>query len=120
MGALFFGGFAVRPAFWAGFVLLVLVHELGHAWMVKRAGAEVLAVELSALGGVCRWSGEVTRVQRACIAWAGVWAQALVFLAALTVQALEGTPTSESGRELLSVSLPRFAVGTKTRVPLQI
>lgn len=103
LGALLFGGLAVRPGFWVGFVLLLLAHELGHAWMVQRAGAEVLAVELSALGGVCRWSGEVSRMQRACIAWAGVWAQALVFLAAFTVQALAGPPASEMGRELLTV-----------------
>ena len=103
LGLLVMGGFAVRPAYWGAYVLLVLVHEAGHAWLVARAGGEVLSVELTGLGGECHWSGDVTRVQRACIAWGGVWAQAAAGVVALALVALHGRPTTMAGLDVLAV-----------------
>ncbi len=94
LGALILGGFRFIPAYWLGFFLLVLAHELGHAFVVRRVGGKVLTVDVMAMGGQCTWTGEVTALQRACIAWGGIWAQALLFGAAMAVQWLQGPPTT--------------------------
>lgn len=84
---------AVRPSFWIVAGLLgytlerpqliaiwiaivfvsVLVHELGHALVARRFGAEV-AVTLTTLGGLTSWqapAGKVTPGRRAAVAAAG-------------------------------------------------
>ena len=53
LGALFFGHFEFVPGFWLGFVLLVLFHELGHAYLAHRRRLGVLEVQVHGLGGVC-------------------------------------------------------------------
>lgn len=82
LGALFFGGFAFRPGFWLGFFAIIILHELGHAVVVKAVRQHVAGIDVIALGGVCKWSGSVTPIQRALIAWGGVWAQMVLFAAA--------------------------------------
>ena len=78
-GALFVSGLTIRPGVWVGFLALVLIHELGHAVLVRRQGLNVIAVDVHGLGGVCRYSGfRVTPVQRSIIAWGGVLGQALL------------------------------------------
>lgn len=63
-----------RLAIWVGVVLAsVVVHELGHALLARRFGAEV-TMELWALGGLTTWepvSGPIAPVRRAAIAAAG-------------------------------------------------
>ncbi len=54
LGALFFSRFKFAPAFWLGFVLLVLVHEVGHAWVAQRLGHRALAIEVTGFGGLCK------------------------------------------------------------------
>src|SRR5262245_31795457 len=36
LGALFFSGFRFEPGAWLGFVLIILLHEIGHALLVMR------------------------------------------------------------------------------------
>src|SRR6185503_15369253 len=81
IAALVFTGFALDPGRWVGFFLLVVVHELGHAALVRRYGFHVEAIEVNGLGGVCAWGGDATAKQRAVIAWGGVLAQAALLLA---------------------------------------
>lgn len=90
LGAAVFGRFEFVPAFWLGFFLLILVHELGHAFAVRRVGGQVLSVDVTGLGGLCAWRGEVTRIQRACVAWAGVWAQLVLLGMTLLLQGMYG------------------------------
>jgi len=89
IGAFLFSGMIVGAAFapgaWAAFVLLVLVHELGHAALVRRFGLRVLAIDVHGAGGACRWQGHATELQRAKIAWGGVLAQALLLVATALV-----------------------------------
>ncbi len=94
LGAFVFGRLAIVPGFWLGFLGLIGLHELGHAAMVRASGARVIATEVHGLGGQCRWTGEVSSLQRALIAWGGVFAQAVVLLAAMGAKALLGPPTS--------------------------
>lgn len=104
LGALFFGGFRFAPAFWAGFFGLVLLHELGHAYYVRRYGQRVLSVEVHGLGGLCTWSGKVSPIRRAIIAWGGVVAQWLVYSGAQLFVWIQGAPQSDGGREILFVA----------------
>jgi Zn-dependent protease len=69
------------PAAWAAFVVLILVHEIGHAVLVRRYGLSVLSIDVHGAGGVCRWAGHASEVDRAKIAWGGVVAQALLLVA---------------------------------------
>jgi Zn-dependent protease len=87
LGAWFFCGFHWAPVAWLTFALLILAHELGHAFMVRVAGAHVLGVDLTVFGGLCTWQGHTNRFQRAYIAAGGVLAQAVIFVAATMVQA---------------------------------
>jgi stage IV sporulation protein FB len=78
-------GLSFVPGAWLGFLVLVLVHELGHAVAARAFGAEVISINAHGLGGTCEWYGHVTPKQRAIIAWGGVVAQfALLLVAQLT------------------------------------
>ena len=92
VGALVFGQGRFVPGFWLGFFLLVFVHELGHAVLVRRYGHRVVSIDIHALGGMCRWSGEPTAIDRSRIAWGGVLAQAVAFAVATAAIALAGPP----------------------------
>lgn len=105
VGAVLLGRFAFVPGFWVGFFFLVLAHELGHALVVRLCGQQVLAVEVTGLGGVCRWQGHATPLARAAIAWGGVWAQLLVFAAAGLFLLLRGLPSSWFAAQLLEALL---------------
>lgn len=80
LGALLFSGGAFAPGFWLGFVLLVFLHEVGHALLVMKLRHRVTAIDITGFGGMCRWTGAATPVERSVIAWGGVLAQ-LVLLA---------------------------------------
>jgi Zn-dependent protease len=100
LGAVVFGRFQFVPAFWSCFLVLVILHEMGHATLVRRFRARPLSLDVHALGGLCRWEGEVTRRQRALIAWGGVFAQALAFVVAEAALALCGPPRTAATREI--------------------
>jgi Zn-dependent protease len=90
--ALIFGQGAFAPGFWLGFVLIVLIHELGHAALVRRCRCAVVSIDVHGMGGVCRWSGDPTRIQRAWIAWGGVLAEIIALIATYAVIAVFGPP----------------------------
>ncbi|MEZ4220517.1 MAG: hypothetical protein R3B13_06255 [Polyangiaceae bacterium] len=103
LGMLVFGGLRVAPAFWLGFFVLVLLHELGHAFIVRAYGHRVLSVDVTGFGGLCRWSGSATAMERGLIAWGGVLAQAVLLAVALGITLSVGAPKALWARELLSV-----------------
>jgi Zn-dependent protease len=100
-----FGRFRFVPVFWAAFLVLTLVHELGHAAIVRWIRAQVIAIDFLPAGGVCRWAGEASPIQRACIAWGGVWAQLVVLAAALGWQWVFGLPRSYAGAQILDACI---------------
>jgi len=85
VGAFVFGGLEFVPAFWLGFTLLVFAHELGHAMVVRKFGHRVSSIDITGIGGMCRWSGSATAMERALIAWGGVMAQSVLLVAAAIV-----------------------------------
>lgn len=94
VGMLLFGRFQFVPAFWLAFLLIVLLHEMGHAYVVRRVGAKVHSIDVLAIGGLCHWSGDVSPIARACIAWGGVWAQMILLAGTYLALAVHGWPTT--------------------------
>jgi Zn-dependent protease len=80
------------PGAWLGFLLVVLVHQIGHAVAVLRGGLRLVAVDVTGVGGACRFEGIPTPRRRVLIAWSGVLAQALLLLAAILWRAVFGRP----------------------------
>ncbi len=76
------------PGAWLGFLVIVLVHELGHALVVRSVRAHVLSINVHGFGGTCEWYGNVTAKQRAMIAWGGVIAQAALYGVARLAQTI--------------------------------
>src|SRR5262245_6600979 len=103
VGALIFSGFRFAPVFWLAFFALVLLHELGHAFFVRRYRHHVLSIDITGFGGLCRWNGHASAYERAVIAWGGVVAQILLFFATVIVVALVGLPRAMWSRELVDV-----------------
>ena len=101
LGALVFGGGRFAPGLWVGFFLLVLLHELGHATVVRHHRMRVLSVEIHALGGLCRWEGMASPLARATIAWGGVWAQLALLLGTVLTLALLGAPRGRFAVEMV-------------------
>ena len=103
IGAFIFTRFEFVPVIWLGFALIVLVHEFGHALMVRWCDATVLSIDMDALGGSCSWEGEVSHIQRSLIAWGGVLAQLVLFFAVRIVHVTAGWPAMLGGFQLLSM-----------------
>src|SRR4051794_24202477 len=74
IGALLFPGVAFEPFAWVAFFALILIHELGHTVLARRYGHEVVGVDITGFGGVCKWGGDATDYERAAVAWGGVLA----------------------------------------------
>jgi hypothetical protein len=96
-----FGRFRWSPGFFVAYPCLLLAHELGHALLVQRYGHRLASVEVTGLGGACRWSGNATPLEEAIIAWGGVLAQLGVFGATLLWLRLL-PPTGAFGWEVAS------------------
>jgi stage IV sporulation protein FB len=99
------GGLHLAPGAWLAFVLLVLIHEAGHAFIVRRVGARALALDVTGFGGLCWWEGSVTPIQRACIAWGGIWAQLVVLAITVTAVLLLGEPGHWFVKEMVGVAI---------------
>ena len=105
VGAFVFGHFRFVPGFWVGFFLLVLVHELGHAFLVRQRGLHNREIRVHGLGGVSiHERGSI--YDQAIIAWGGVLAQLLVlYVPTKIVTSLVALPRLPFLLELLSAFL---------------
>ncbi len=101
VGAYVFGGFRFIPAYWAGFVLLILLHEIGHALLVQRYHLGVSEIVIHGAGGYCRHERAASSWQDSVIAWGGVLAQAVVYVIAVVVGRLAAPVTSPAAYQLL-------------------
>ena len=103
VAAFLFGAGRWTPAFWLGFCLVILVHELGHALMVHRVGGRVDSIDVTGWGGHCVWSGDPTAFEDALVAAGGVLAQVVVLVAAAAVFLVLGRPQSPFAIDLVQV-----------------
>ena len=85
IAALFFSAQGLRAGRIAGLLLLILVHELGHAALMKAFKLRVVGIVLHGAGGECAAAGFAMPVQLAAIAWGGVLAQGALWLVAWRV-----------------------------------
>jgi Zn-dependent protease len=97
LGLLAFGGIRFLPGFWIGFTVMILLHELGHAYLVKRLDHNVQAVVVHGFGGFCRWDGYASRLEHSVIAWGGVLAQGFLLLGTLAWVEVMGPATTPFG-----------------------
>ena len=78
----------------ASFLLAILVvfHELGHAWVCRRLNIEVLEINVGFPFGYCAYdTSNLDRYKDGLVAWGGVLAQGVLLVAALlTFRYLEG------------------------------
>ena len=65
LGVLMFSGGRMAPGLWLGIVTLIVLHELGHAYLVHRAGLVNLGIDITGFGGRCRWAGAPSPAERA-------------------------------------------------------
>ncbi len=78
LGLLWVSGLSFLPGAWAAYVLVVLLHEMGHAFLARRYGLAVKEIMLHGLGGHCAYVGYPSAWQRSVIASGGVTVQALL------------------------------------------
>ena len=97
--ALLAGGLRFAPGAWLGLVLVVLLHEMGHAFWARRFQMDVTEILIHGLGGHCAYLGTPSPKQRSIVAWGGVLAQALVLLVVFPIS-LALPATSELQRDL--------------------
>lgn len=103
LGAFIFGGYRFAPAFWLAFVLLVLIHELGHAFMARGLGHAPLGVEVTGFGGLCRWDGSrASDLHRSLVAWGGVLAQGVLWVITYVYTVVAGPPSSMAEYHIVS------------------
>jgi Zn-dependent protease len=76
------------------YTTLIAVHALGHAAFARRAGVEVHALVITAIGGLCFFDPPPAAIDRLLIASGGLLAQLAVFGLTLAVVALPGDITS--------------------------
>lgn len=88
IGVFVLTGLSFNPFDWIAVLLLLLVHEMGHAFLARRYRLHLLSIDLNALGGACRIAGDPTLSEAATVAWGGVVAQALLLVAALVVRGI--------------------------------
>ena len=94
LGALVWSRFQILPAFWLGFALLILIHELGHALMVVRYRLGLSEIAIHGAGGYCRHERSGSRFEEAVVAWGGVLAQLTLYAVVQLALLLFGPPSS--------------------------
>jgi Zn-dependent protease len=85
LGALVMSRFQFVPGYWLGFVLLILLHEWGHALLVLRYRLGLTDIAVHGLGGWCRHAHAGTPFQASAVAWGGVLAQLAILVVAYAV-----------------------------------
>lgn len=103
LGMLVMSGFSFLPAYWLGFVLLVLVHEAGHALVVLHYRLRLLEIMVHGFGGYCSHGSAKSELEDAAIAWGGVLLQLVAFGLAELVLFFTGAPTTSHGAQLAHV-----------------
>jgi Zn-dependent protease len=67
----------------AAFLVLMLAHELGHAFVARRLHLPVFSLHLYAVHGSCVYGAPRRESQDIAVAWGGIAAQAVLFCLAL-------------------------------------
>ena len=101
IGIIAFSGFELAPARWLGVALVIFIHEVGHALLVRRCGGTTISIDMTGVGGECHWAGAPGRFARCLIAWGGVAAQGVLLVVASATIALVGGGRTMAARDFL-------------------
>jgi Zn-dependent protease len=101
IGLLLFAGFV--PGACVGFILLILLHECGHALLVRRCGLRVGNIAIYGFGGECQYFGQPSPIERSIIAWGGVLAQLCALIAADQTLHHFGQPRARFIRSFINI-----------------
>ena len=104
LSAVLFTKARFEPILWLCFLVLIVVHELGHIALIRRCGFSLLGIDLTGVGGQCRYRGNASQLERALIAWGGVLAQSLLVLGALLAQVIWGAGQSRAFQLLVAIN----------------
>lgn len=96
VGAIVFGGLHLEPILWLAFLGVILVHDLGHALLIRACGSRLSGVDLAGFGGQCRFRGKADALEHATIAWGGILAQGVLLVATLLLAASFGPVTGRA------------------------
>lgn len=69
----------------ASYLSIIVIHEVGHAWVARRMGCHVGAIRIGFLHGVCEYDAPYREVDDVWIAWGGVAAQLAVAIPILII-----------------------------------
>ena len=106
----------------AGLLLFVVaLHELGHAYLVRRRGHPLAYLEIGALHGACAYeSTHASEKDEAIIAWGGVLAQgAAALAAAIALFAFAPEPSTLTARGLNFFVTTNVALAVLNLLPLE-
>ncbi len=67
------------------FLVLILAHEIGHAFVAHLCGLRVHSLRLFAFHGACIYGAPRREASNIAVAWGGVAAQAVLFFMALLI-----------------------------------
>jgi Zn-dependent protease len=67
---------------------VIAIHELGHAWVARRLGYDVLAIRIGVIHGQCVLEAPENEWEAVLISWGGVLAQVCVAAVVLIVARL--------------------------------
>jgi ATP-dependent Clp protease adapter protein ClpS len=85
-----------------GYLIVIGAHELGHVAAARWSGLRVFAVDISAVGGLCRGEGPHTIRAAFLFYSAGLLAQFLLLILTLCYVAVCGFPASVPGGSLVA------------------
>ncbi len=102
------------------FLLILIIHELGHQFVATRLGYRVVSVEIYPVHGVCRFDHPESKLDAARIAWGGVIGQMLLAVPLIVRLVLWGHSSSASLNAFLSIGGPtNFAVAILNLLPIR-
>jgi len=114
------GHLSFCPAAWLGLVALVLIHEAGHAVLLRRFHRRVLYIVLHGFGGECVALGPLSAWERAVVAWGGVLAQAALLGVILTGAALRIWPPAFVASDFyVTLSAYNIAIAALNLLPIR-
>ena len=64
----------------AGFIVLMLAHEMGHAWFVRKYGHELLSIKIYPVHGVCNYRYDSNFAVETMVHAGGLLVQAIILV----------------------------------------
>ena len=92
------------------YLLLIIIHELGHQFLASRLGYGVVSVEIYPVHGICRFDHPETKLDAAIIAWGGVVGQMFMAIPMIVRLVIWGDSRFSALNALLEIGGPMNAV----------